>query len=117
MSWDYANLSHLAKEAGGPDLLLNSLESSARGQGRIEGAGIGALAAGTLLVATALIYKQYLKKKTLANEAKEGLVSEIEVYETLADKDNAEESVAYENHEPDLDTLLGGGNVGAEEGK
>ena len=76
MSWDYANLSHLAKEAGGPDLLLNSLESSARGQGRIEGAGIGALAAGTLLVA-----------------------------------------VAYENHEPDLDTLLGGGNVGAEEGK
>ena len=84
MSWDYADLSHMAKEAGGPDLLLSTLEKNARGQGRIEGAGIGALVAGSLFAGAALIYGQYSKKKALANEAKAELVNGIHAYEMQA---------------------------------
>ena len=86
MSWDYADLSHMAKEAGGPDLLLSALEKNARGQGRIEGAGIGALVAGSLFAGAALIYGQYGKKKALANEAKAELVNGIYAYETQAER-------------------------------
>lgn len=92
MSWNYADLSHMAKEAGGPDLLLSTLEKSARGQGRIEGAGIGALVAGSLFAGAALIYGQYSKKKALANEAKEGLINGIHAYEMQAERTNVEES-------------------------
>lgn len=77
MSWDYADLSHMAKEAGGPDLLLSTLESAARGQGRIEGAGIGALVAGAVLTGGALIYNQYTKRKKLAADAKAELIAGI----------------------------------------
>lgn len=81
MSWDYAELSHMAKEAGGPDLLLSTLESAARGQGRIEGAGIGALVAGAVLTGGALIYNQYTKRKQLAADAKTALVTGINEYD------------------------------------
>ena len=81
MSWDYADLSHMAKEAGGPDLLLSTLESAARGQGRIEGAGIGALVAGAVLTGGALIYNQYTKRKQLAADAKAALVTGINEYD------------------------------------
>lgn len=81
MSWDYADLSHMAKEAGGPDLLLSTLESAARGQGRIEGAGIGALVAGAVLTGGALIYNQYTKRKKLAADAKTALVTGINEYD------------------------------------
>ena len=91
MSWDYADLSHMAKEAGGPDLLLSKLEKNARGQGRIEGAGIGALVAGSLFAGAALIYGQYNKKKALADEAKAGLVNGIHAYEMQAERSNVEE--------------------------
>lgn len=91
MSWDYADLSHMAKEAGGPDLLLSTLEKNARGQGRIEGAGIGALVAGSLFAGAALICGQYSKKKALANEAKVELVNEIHAYETQAERTSVEE--------------------------
>lgn len=77
MSWDYADLSHMAKEAGGPDLLLNTLESAARGQGRIEGAGVGALAAGAVISGVVLIYNQYKKRKRLAADTKAALKIEI----------------------------------------
>lgn len=92
MSWDYADLSHMAKEAGGPDLLLSALEKNARGQGRIEGVGIGAIVAGSLFAGAALIYGQYAKKKTLANEAKAELVNGIHTYEMTAERTDAEEA-------------------------
>lgn len=81
MSWDYADLSHMAKEAGGPDLLLSTLESAARSQGRIEGAGVGALVAGAVLTGGALIYNQYAKRKKLAAEAKAALVTGINEFD------------------------------------
>ena len=81
MSWDYAELSHMAKEAGGPDLLLSTLESAARSQGRIEGAGIGALVAGAVLTGGALIYSQYTKRKQRAADAKTALVTGINEYD------------------------------------
>lgn len=83
MSWDYADLSHMAKEAGGPDLLLSTLESSARGQGRIEGAGIGALVAGAVITGGAMIYNQYAKRKRLAAEAKAELITGIHEYDAV----------------------------------
>lgn len=81
MSWDYADLSHMAKEAGGPDLLLSTLKSAARSQGRIEGAGIGALVAGAVLTGGALIYNQYTKHRQLAAEAESALITGINEYE------------------------------------
>lgn len=96
MSWDYAELSHMAKEAGGPDLLLSTLEDNAKGQGRIEGAGIGAIVAGSLLAGAALIYKQYNKKKALANEAKFELANGIQACETISEKVDAKD-VEHEN--------------------
>lgn len=97
MSWDYADLSHMAKEAGGPDLLLSTLEKNARGQGRIEGAGIGALVAGSLFAGAALIYGQYSKKKALANEAKAELENGIHAYEMQAERTNVEEQAVEQN--------------------
>lgn len=81
MSWDYADLSHMAKEAGGPDLLLSTLEAAARSRGRIEGAGIGALVAGAVLTGGALVYNQYAKRKQLAAEAKAALITGIHEFE------------------------------------
>lgn len=102
MSWDYADLSHMAKEAGGPDLLLSTLEKNARGQGRIEGAGIGALVAGSLFAGAALIYGQYSKKKALANEAKAELVNGIHAYEMQAERTTVEEpAVEQEEDAPE----------------
>lgn len=98
MSWDYAELSHMAKEAGGPDLLLSTLEKNARGQGRIEGAGIGAIVAGSLFAGAALVYKQYSKRKALANEAKVELANGIQAYEMTEEEENARE-VESENDE------------------
>ena len=98
MSWDYAELSHMAKEAGGPDLLLSTLEKNARGQGRIEGAGIGAIVAGSLFAGAALVYKQYSKKKALANEAKVELANGIQAYKMTEEEENARE-VESENDE------------------
>lgn len=89
MAWDYAELSHMAKEAGGPDLLLKTLESNARSQGRIEGAGVGALVAGAVLTGAALLYNQYNKRKALAEAAKVELEEGIRAYDT---NDSVEES-------------------------
>lgn len=89
MSWDYAELSRMAKEAGGPDLLLNTLETNAREQGRIEGAGIGAIVAGSLFAGAALIYRQYNKKRALANEAKLELEKGIESFEAASERAEA----------------------------
>lgn len=97
MSWDYADLSHMAKKAGGPDLLLSTLEKNARGQGRIEGAGIGALVAGSLFAGAALIYGQYSKKKALTNEAKAELENGIHAYEMQAERTNVEEQAVEQN--------------------
>lgn len=36
MHWDYADLSKLAKESGGPELLLNTIMESGRKKGRAE---------------------------------------------------------------------------------
>lgn len=84
MSWDYANLSHLAKEAGGPDLLISSIEASAKGQGRIEGAGIGALIAGAAIGVGALIYKAYGDYRAKGAAAKAELAAAMASYDQSA---------------------------------
>ena len=103
MSWDYADLSHMAKEAGGPDLLLSTLEASARGQGRIEGAGIGAVVAGSLFAGAALVYKQYSKKKALANQAKVELASGIHAYEMTEEEEESVKEAEREKDERECD--------------
>lgn len=91
MSWDYAELSHMAKEAGGPDLLLSTMKANARSQGRIEGAGIGALVAGTVFTGATLLYRHYSKKKALANTAEAELANGIHAYEMTAEGADVEE--------------------------
>ena len=113
MTWDYADLSHMAKEAGGPDLLLSTLEKNARGQGRIEGAGIGAIVAGFLFVGAALIYGQYSKKKALTNEAKAGLANGIRAYEMATEGTEVKES-AIENEGDDSRAEKGEEDMGEE---
>lgn len=93
MSWDYAKLSHMAKEAGGPDLLLSTMKANARSQGRVEGAGIGALVAGTIFTGVTLIYKHYSKKKTLADAAEADLANRIHVYEMTTERMDDEEPI------------------------
>lgn len=107
MSWDYAELSHMAKEAGGPDLLLSTLESAARGQGRIEGAGVGALVTSAAFVGGAWIYHQYAKRKKLAADAKAALVTGINEYDaayaTVTTADSIVSDVDESTSETDQD--------------
>lgn len=82
MAWNYAELSHMAREAGGPELLLESVKAGARSQGRIEGAGIGALAVTALFAGGALLYGRYRKSRAVTEAAASELVDEINAYDT-----------------------------------
>ncbi len=88
MAWDYAELSRMAKEAGGPELLLETVKAGARSQGRIEGAGIGALAVAALFAGGAFLYGRYRKSRSAAETAALELVDEINAYDT-ANEDEA----------------------------
>lgn len=113
MSWDYAELSHMAKEAGGPDLLLSTMEANARSQGRIEGAGIGALVAGTVFTGATLLYRHYSKKRALANAAEAELINRIHVYEITAEGTDVEEP-ATKNTENGMHKKASNGKEGEE---
>lgn len=92
MSWDYAELSHMAKEAGGPDMLLSTLKNGARSQGRIEGAGIGALVAGAVITGAVMIYNKYNQKKAMTVVAEEELTKGILEYNEKAEGSEQTES-------------------------
>lgn len=83
MAWDYAELSHMAKEAGGPELLLETVKAGARSQGRIEGAGIGALVVTVLFAGGTLLFGRYRKSKAVAETAASELIDEINAYDAV----------------------------------
>ena len=102
MAWDYAELSKAAKEAGGPEKLMELLVESGRDAGRKEmlpkvgiAAGLGALGC----VGIIKLVKFLKKKKKISTEAVEAakaeLIKGIEEY----DADHPEGSISEETEE------------------
>lgn len=116
MAWDYAELSHMAKEAGGPGLLLETVKAGARNQGRIEGAGIGALAVTALFACGAFLYGQYRKSKVVAGAAASELIEGINAYdaanegESMAKDSVVEGAAANQGDQEEIHSEGGDGN-------
>lgn len=92
MSWDYAELSKLAKEAGGPERFVEALSEASKAEGRAEMEPwiVAALAGGTGLgvglcigVTKAINYfkKKRKESRDAVEAAKEKLISEIKEYD------------------------------------
>lgn len=96
MAWNYAELSHMAREAGGPELLLETVKAGARSQGRIEGAGIGALAVTALFAGGAFLYGRYCKSRSVAEAAASELVDEINAYDAANEDEAMADNVVVE---------------------
>lgn len=80
MSWDYAELSHMAKEFGGPEGLVSAIYDGGILDGRIQGA-LGMLSIGGIAIALKKLYdsrkaKAETAKIVLAENLKEPLLSE-----------------------------------------
>lgn len=67
-NWDYAELSHLAKEAGGPEVLIANIRNGGITAGRLQGGIVGAL---SMLVLGGVGVYLYQKKLALAKESAE----------------------------------------------
>lgn len=76
--WDYAQLSHIAKESGGPRALIANIRNGGIATGRWQGCIVGSavtLAIGSMGLC---LYNRHQKKLALANESAEILESNIE---------------------------------------
>lgn len=88
MAWDYAELSKAAKEAGGPEKLMDTLIESGKDSGHKEMLPVVAIALGIGALGYAGISKlvKYFKKKKkispeAVEEAKAELIRGIEEYD------------------------------------
>ena len=92
MAWDYAELSKAAKEAGGPEKLLDLIEEGGKSIGRIEGQssmvpwiGVAALGASALTAGVIKLIDHLKAKKAISqaavNEAKAELIRGIKEYD------------------------------------
>ncbi|MDO4648751.1 MAG: hypothetical protein Q4B26_08880 [Eubacteriales bacterium] len=90
-AWDYSELSKLAKEAGGPEQLLSTIEENARADGRSEmlpvilivGAGCTAIGYGINKAKNYFANKRQMRKHKIEN-AKEELIkgmTEVDINE------------------------------------
>lgn len=79
-TWDYAQLSHLAKELGGPKALINNIRAGGISIGRVQGGVIGSMA--TLIVGGIGLYAydRHQKKVALAEQSAAVLNASIEAY-------------------------------------
>lgn len=78
LAWDYAELTHTAKEFGGPQALIDAIYDGGRADGLIEGTvggALGVLALGGLACGVSKIYK---KVKSRSETAKEVLIETLE---------------------------------------
>ena len=98
-NWDYARLSHLAKELGGPEALIANIRNGGIATGRLQGGVFGTLV--TLVVGGAgvYLYDRHQKKLALANQSADILTASIKAYDSNRDeserdsKTNAEDEV------------------------
>ena len=98
--WNYAELSKVAKAAGGPEKYVESLELASKEAGKMEmfpWIGVAAVGA-SLLTATTIKIVDYFKskKKVVRNEmllAKEEIINGIKRYDaTHANEEGGEEN-------------------------
>lgn len=80
-NWDYAQLSHLAKELGGPRALVASIRNGGIATGRWQGGIIGSVV--TLVIGGVgfYLYDRHQKKLSLASESVEILEASINAYD------------------------------------
>lgn len=81
--WDYAQLSHIAKESGGPRALIANIRNWGIATGRWQGCIVGSavtLAIGSMGLC---LYNRHQKKLALAIESAEILESNIEAYDAI----------------------------------
>ena len=92
-TWDYAQLSHLAKELGGPQALISNIRAGGISVGRIQGGVIGSVAT---LVAGGIglyAYDKHQRKIALYEEAH----SSTEVDEATRETQHSEEETVTES--------------------
>lgn len=105
--WDYAQLSHLAKELGGPEALIANIRNGGLATGRWQGGIIGA--ATTIVVGGlgAYLYDRHKKKLVLADQSAEILASNIKAYDVKQAGDELEEGeegqTSIQDDEPNAD--------------
>lgn len=95
MTWDYAELTHIAKEFGGPQGLVNAIYEGGVVDGFIDG-GLKGVIAGTLGTLTVggiafAIKNAYNNHKLKTAKAKAALVQALES-ETVADEESNQDS-------------------------
>lgn len=82
MNWDYAELSHAAKEAGGPEKLVDTIIDMAKKSGRKEMIPVVAVSSVLSVVAGILIGKKsQIKKEQELEKLKEELIDGINDYD------------------------------------
>lgn len=97
-TWDYAQLSHLAKELGGPQALISNIRAGGISVGRIQGGVIGSVAT---LVAGGIglyAYDKHQRKIALAEQSATILKANIEVYEEAHSATEADEATRETQH-------------------
>lgn len=88
MNWDYAKLSHAAKEAGGPEKLMDKITETAKNSGHKEMVPVIAISSVISVVVGILIGKQSEKKKE-----KELEKLKKELIDGINDYDNNHQSI------------------------
>ena len=102
MAWDYAELSKAAKEAGGPEKLLDLIEEGGKSIGRMEGQssmlpwiGVAALGASALTAGVIKLIDHFKAKKAISqaavDEAKAELIQGIKEYDANHPDENEDE--------------------------
>jgi len=81
--WDYAQLSHLAKELGGPRALISNIRSGGIATGRWQGGIVGSAATLAVGGVALYLYNRHQKKLALANESAEILEADIKAYDIV----------------------------------
>ena len=105
MTWDYAVLSQMAKEAGGPEELLKLIEEGGRSKGRTEGRISMLPWMGLAVLGTAGVIKlvdHFKAKKAISqaalDEAKAELIRGIEDYNAAHPDVHAQSEAENNSH-------------------
>ena len=95
--WNYARLSHLAKELGGPEALITNIRNGGIATGRLQGGVFGTLA--TLVVGGVgvYLYDRHQKKLALASQSADILAASIEAHEAGQDKTESDPKTGTED--------------------
>lgn len=85
-NWDYAQLSHLAKELGGPQALITSIRDGGLATGRWQGGIIGTVVTLAIGGLGAYLYVRHQKTLALANTSAEVLEANINAHDAHTDE-------------------------------